>query len=211
MAKAKKENAKNSQSHIRARLDYLHHAAVYFQGKPIAREARSEKRDLDASQLGLSGPVQSRKAAENLHADQEKNHDLGNLSRVCVSHLRAVAMKTQIRLPVKLKRSMCKSCDTLLTPGVTCSQGISNASRGCRKPWADVLVVRCFVCGTEKRFPQTDKRAKKLDERRKEKSNLPSDEHNENAQLIDRMVLQQSLDRCDENTPISNVVDDPAM
>ncbi|KAJ5143491.1 uncharacterized protein N7515_002278 [Penicillium bovifimosum] len=206
MAKAKKENAKNSQSHIRARLDYLHQAAMYFQGKPKARQART-----DASQHGVSVPVQSTEAAQKLDVHQEKNLDMGNLSRMCVSHLRAVAMKTQIRLPVKLKRSMCKTCDTLLEPGITCSQGISNASRGGRKPWADVLVVRCLVCGTEKRFPQTDKRAKKLDERRKEKSNLTSDKHNGNLESIDQTVLQRSVDKCDENTPTSIVMDDLKM
>ncbi|KAJ5571437.1 hypothetical protein N7535_005097 [Penicillium sp. DV-2018c] len=181
MARAKKENAKNSQSHIRARLDYLHQAAVYLQGKSKAREVHTEERSVDASQLGVSAPAQAKEAAQKFHVHPEKNHDMGNLSRVCVSHLRGVAMKTQIRLPVELKRSMCKSCDTLLKPGITCSQGISNTSRGGRKPWADVLVIRCLVCGTEKRFPQTDKRAKKLDERRKEKSDLPNDKHNENT------------------------------
>jgi hypothetical protein len=51
---------------------------------------------------------------------------------------------------------------------VTCSHEIRNESRGGKKPWADVLVVRCFACGTEKRFPQTDKRATKLALRRQE-------------------------------------------
>jgi ribonuclease P protein subunit RPR2 len=93
---------------------------------------------------------------------------LTNLSRVYASHMRGVSLKTQTRLSVPVKRSFCKRCDTSLIPEVSCTQKIRNESRGRKKPWADVLVIRCLVCGTEKRFPQTEKRSKKLSERRKE-------------------------------------------
>jgi ribonuclease P protein subunit RPR2 len=48
---------------------------------------------------------------------------------------------------------MCKSCNTVLIPGRTVSQTIENPSKGGRKPWADVLVVTCLICGGKKRFP----------------------------------------------------------
>jgi ribonuclease P protein subunit RPR2 len=83
--------------------------------------------------------------------------------------MRGVSLKTQLRLPVEVKRSVCKRCDTLLIPEVNSTEEIRNASRGRRKPWADVRVVRCSTCGTEKRFPQTDRRSKKLSERQESK------------------------------------------
>ncbi|OQE41888.1 hypothetical protein PENCOP_c004G04698 [Penicillium coprophilum] len=177
-AKGKKEakNSKNSQSHIRARLDYLHQAAAYFQGKSTLAKRQnaqihSNEDNSVASHVSSRGDgrlVDTKQQVCSVN-QKETQEPLRNLSRVCVSHLRAVAMKTQIRLPVTLKRSVCKRCDTLLTPGVTCSHETRNASRGGKKPWADVLVVKCLSCGTEKRFPQTEKRGKKLVQRRKEK------------------------------------------
>ncbi|KAJ5965056.1 uncharacterized protein N7479_004932 [Penicillium vulpinum] len=184
-AKGKKEvkNSKNSQSHIRARLDYLHQAATYFQGKSTLaksqnaqvhnNEHNSVASDVSPGKNGHTVDTNQQICSVN---QQKTQKPLRNLSRVCVSHLRAVAMKTQIRLPVTLKRSVCKRCDTILAPGVTCLHEIRNESHGGKKPWADVLVVRCLSCGTEKRFPQTEKRGRKLVERRKEKGSvLPRD------------------------------------
>lgn len=177
--KGGKKDNKNSQSHIRARLDYLHQAAVYLQGKSILEDSERlsqasrdpqlrQEAQINSCPSGTSNELKAKQPT--LPASQETAEGpLGNLSRTCVLHLRDVAMKTQIRLPVKFKRSLCKRCATLLTLGVTCSHEIRNESRGGKKPWADVLIVRCLPCGAEKRFPQTDKRAKKLSQRRKEK------------------------------------------
>lgn len=174
----KKDN-KNTQSHIRARLDYLHQASIYLQGK--STEQQSQKLSQASHGPHHTQPVQVQADATfaedqstikqvTAPGSQSKSEGpLASLSRTCVSHLREVAMKTQIRLPVTLKRSLCKRCATLLTPGVTCSHDIRNESRGGKKPWADVLIVRCFSCGAEKRFPQTERRSKKLGQRRKEK------------------------------------------
>lgn len=41
----------------------------------------------------------------------------------------------------------------MLVPGQTSTAGVENQSKGARKPWADVYVVRCLVCGGVKRFP----------------------------------------------------------
>ncbi|KAJ5742718.1 uncharacterized protein N7511_011119 [Penicillium nucicola] len=168
-AKVKKDN-KNLQGHVRARLDYLHKAAVYLQNvqQQTAHQVNTEETGSSAmtqSTHNISAENQRIKDPSNSRKTKEP---MDNLSRVCISHLRGVALKTQIRLPVALKRSICKRCDTLLAPDVNCSHKIENASRGGNKPWADVLVVRCFKCGTEKRFPQTEKRGKKLIQRREE-------------------------------------------
>lgn len=180
MAKAKgtKKGAKNTQSHIRARLDYLHQAAVYLQGKstehkddstaPAVHGNRNQSAENQTPDGAGSQSEPDIKQKTCSVSQQTANKPLDNLSRTCVLHLRDVAMKTQIRLPVDLKRSLCKRCATVLTPEVACSREIRNQSRGGKKPWADVLIVRCLSCGAEKRFPQTDKRAKKLVQRRNE-------------------------------------------
>lgn len=181
MAKAKgtKKEAKNTQSHIRARLDYLHQAAVYLQSKstehrkhsttPAAHGNHTQSAENQASPNGAASQSEPDVKQKTCSVSQQTaNTPLDNLSRTCVLHLRDVAMKTQIRLPVDLKRSLCKRCATVLTPEVTCSREIRNQSRGGKKPWANVLIVRCHSCGAEKRFPQTDKRAKKLVQRRNE-------------------------------------------
>ncbi|KAJ5166187.1 uncharacterized protein N7482_004968 [Penicillium canariense] len=175
------KEAKNSKSHLKARTDYLQQAAtylqnVYLQGRTAtgtkstdletalgneetseqpAPQATSPKKDVSMSMS--SGPATQRTMKK----------PLANLSRMCISHMRGVSLKTQTRLPVTVKRSFCKRCDTLLLPGVNCLQEVRNDSRGRKKPWADVRVLRCLVCDTEKRFPQTEKRSEKLSERRK--------------------------------------------
>lgn len=80
------------------------------------------------------------------------------------SDLQQVSRKGQLRLSVDLKRSLCKSCNTVLVPGRTASHEIENLSKGGSKPWADVLVVTCGVCGGKKRFPVgATKREKKAE------------------------------------------------
>ncbi|KAJ6179895.1 hypothetical protein N7519_010356 [Penicillium mononematosum] len=217
-AKGKKEakNSKNSQSHIRARLDYLHQAAAYFQGKSTLAKDQNAKVH-NNEHPSVAGHIDSRDNRRTVDTQQQvcsvnqkkTQEPLRNLSRVCVSHLRAVAMKTQIRLPITLKRSVCKRCDTILTPGVTCLRETRNASRGGKKPWADVLVIRCLLCGTEKRFPQTEKRGKTLVERRKEKDSALL--RGVNAQKADTSAASQgeAVELCEENVPMLDAADVP--
>jgi ribonuclease P protein subunit RPR2 len=188
IAKAKvKKESKNVQSHIRARLDYLHKAAVYLQTaqQNTAHQVSDEKTATSTcAQDDLHMTSHDSNSMEGTSGARKTKEPMSNLSRVCVSHLRGVALKTQIRLPVALKRSVCKRCDTLLAPGLNCSHEIENASRGGQKPWADVLVVRCFECGTIKRFPQAEKRGKKLAQRREEAA-LPCEVTTVNADVVE--------------------------
>ena len=75
------------------------------------------------------------------------------LSRQLVVHLRAISLKSQIRLSPAVKHTICKRCDILLVPGSTSTSYMENKSRGGGKAWADVLVTTCTGCGTAKRFP----------------------------------------------------------
>jgi ribonuclease P protein subunit RPR2 len=189
-AKALKEgkNAKNAKSHFKARMEFLDKAANYLQAVTTAPVSVSVSAETQAA--GRDDQEFSDKEAEkhmvpehtlnssakevvksetDIHSRQMSKKPLANISRVYISHMRGVSLKTLTRLPVPTKRSFCKRCETPLTSGVTCSQEIQNASRGRKKPWADVKVVRCLVCGTEKRFPETERKSKKLVERRQQK------------------------------------------
>ena len=83
------------------------------------------------------------------------NEDSGgrNMARRLVSDMRAVGLKTQVRIDPNIKQSVCKYCDTLLLEGQTCTSFVENKSKNGKKPWADVLVIRCKTCTREKRFP----------------------------------------------------------
>ncbi|RAK96917.1 ribonuclease P Rpr2/Rpp21/SNM1 subunit [Aspergillus ibericus CBS 121593] len=186
-AKGKKVSAGGAHPHIRARINYLYNAATFLQSvaTPLT-QAQTDKRDEKENNTAVQAPARivpqmanpesvSEKGPAGLSSQATTEH-LPQLSRVYMSQMRGVSLKTQLRLPVDVKRSFCKRCDTRLIPGVTCMEEIRNASRGRKKPWADVLVVRCSTCGTEKRFPQTEKRSKKLSERRKEIPPQPKEE-----------------------------------
>lgn len=76
-----------------------------------------------------------------------------NMSHRLLTDFRSVSLKCQIRVSPDMKRTICKFCDTLLVEGQTCTSTVENTSKGGKKPWADVLVVKCHTCHRAKRFP----------------------------------------------------------
>lgn len=148
-------------SHIRARLAYLHKAAIYLQSHPkLERNTGVQKTDNKADDTEDNKDT----ASQTRYAIQ------ATIPRQYITQMRSIAQKTQQRLSQETKRGFCKRCDLLLVPGETCTEEIQNESKGSRKPWADVLVVRCKACETVKRFPQNQKRSAKLAVRRKERA-----------------------------------------
>ncbi|KAJ9206497.1 hypothetical protein DTO164E3_738 [Paecilomyces variotii] len=173
--KAKKDVSARGPPHIRARLEYLRKAAVYIQSASTSR-LRPDQNDNTDEQMtdGVHTEPEIVESSETRDGHQESDQPTHNQNRtLCIprqfiSQMRGVSLKSQMRLPIEVKRSFCKRCDIILVPGFNCVERIENASRGRKKPWADVRVVRCTACGTEKRFPQTDRRSKKLSERKSE-------------------------------------------
>jgi len=183
-------------SHLRDRIEYLHRAAVYLQSASTrtsgldaastrTNEGNQERGGVEGEALQLPNVKPTETAVPtapptNQAKDPSTTGDLeerrnqtkktrpSGLSRLYISQMRGVSLKSQHRLPRLIKRSFCKRCDTLLAPGLTCTEEIQNESRERKKPWADILVIRCTACGTEKRFPQTQKRSKRLAARREE-------------------------------------------
>jgi ribonuclease P protein subunit RPR2 len=181
MAKVRvQKEAKNAKSHLKARMDYLQQAARYLQDVHLQDRAAAGTNTINPQTTitNIENPkhqtISSASSSKNVDMAQATisqsttTKPLTNLSRVYTSHMRGVSLKTQTRLAIPVKRSFCKRCDTSLIPGVSCTQEIRNESCGRKKPWADVLVIRCLTCSTEKRFPQAEKRSKKLSERPKE-------------------------------------------
>lgn len=177
MVKAKVlKEAKNAKSHVKARINYLQCAASYLQTIAVqhGHHTASSNTDRISDEISEKSTAQSMPGISNNKTNAKstptcQHPDKGfltNLSRACLSQMRGISLKTQTRLPVPVKRSFCKRCDTLLAQGVNCEHEVRNASRGRKKPWADVLVIRCLVCGAEKNFPQTDRRSRKLTERK---------------------------------------------
>ncbi|KAL3473485.1 RNAse P Rpr2/Rpp21/SNM1 subunit domain-containing protein [Aspergillus californicus] len=169
-AKGKKGPGGGVNSHIRSRLNYLHKAATYLQTMKTKSDTEGTEIpmniELDEARSGLDRTVPVLSA--NIPRTQDCAAGVPQLARTCISQMRGVSLKSQLRLPIEQKRSLCKRCDTLLVVGMNCTEEIRNPSRGSRKPWAEVRIVRCNICETEKHFPQTDKRGRKLADRSKD-------------------------------------------
>ncbi|KAK5998776.1 hypothetical protein PT974_01159 [Cladobotryum mycophilum] len=145
MAKAKGP-ASVQNRHIYTRASYLYQAANY-----LANCAQ-------ASSTPNHGPSRQEEAANKaahsaLTANEAERKALMNVSRQVISDMRSVSLKMQIRSSPTIKSTICKFCDTLQIEGKTCRSAVENASKGGRKPWADVLVIRCDTCGHAKRYP----------------------------------------------------------
>jgi ribonuclease P protein subunit RPR2 len=132
------------QRHLHSRISYLDQAATYLAStEETSERAETVKRD-PARQI------------QSTHI-QKCSRGIWPQSRNLLSQLRAVSLKSQIRLSSDLKRSFCRRCNTPLIPGKTSEIGITNNSRHGRKPWADVLVVECGFCGAVRRYPTGQK------------------------------------------------------
>ncbi|OAA75578.1 RNAse P, Rpr2/Rpp21 subunit [Akanthomyces lecanii RCEF 1005] len=148
---------------IYTRASYLYQAAAFLatasQPQGLSAPDRSAS-DIDSGARDATGglkdpsPTKSAKEAPKpgaLTADQRRA--LQNMSRSLLADMRAVTLKLLIRQRPEMKRAVCRYCDALLVEGSSCDAVVENPSRGGRKPWADVLVVRCRACASVKRFP----------------------------------------------------------
>lgn len=180
MAQDKAKTQKGfAQKHLHSRISYLYQAVTYLaknadqprvridcvnnkarrQSKP-GREFQCAVASSQAvSDEGLPvSPTEQETWMRKMSPDEGGVSEEFALSRLLVVHLRAISLKSQIRLSPAMKHTICKRCDVLLVPGSTSTSYMENNSRGGRKPWADVLVTTCTGCGTAKRFPVGAKR-----------------------------------------------------
>lgn len=121
--------------HIYNRASYLYQAGQYL-----------------ATASQAQGDTKEHSAAEKAAKDRQASAAM-NVSRQLMADMKAVSLKVLIRQSPAIKRSVCKYCSTLQIEGKTCHSVVENPSRGGKKPWADVLVIRCSVCQNVKRYP----------------------------------------------------------
>ncbi|EXK99026.1 hypothetical protein FOQG_01711 [Fusarium oxysporum f. sp. raphani 54005] len=155
MAKGKEPKGVQNRI-IYSRASYLYQAASYLTKQSSTGQDAAAKSSTPSHGHSVSPQTRNEERA------------LRNMSRQAISDLRAVTLKAQIRRSPAMKQTICKFCDTLLVEGDTCTSTVENASKGGRKPWADILNINCNTCGNVKRYPvcaprQKRKHMRKLD------------------------------------------------
>ncbi len=181
MAKTGKSSKSGSgtgiaQKHLHSRISYLYQAAVYLDTVKLNADKDSPHKS-EVANAGILESKQSESCSSLGNRLEDKNAvpeagkgnsemtDVQPLSQEApktsrgssaqthqlLTSMRSISQKSQIRLSPSLKRSVCRRCNGLLTLNSTSE--IENMSRGGRKPWADVLVVKCCQCGYVKRYP----------------------------------------------------------
>lgn len=186
-----KEKAKKGvpNKHLHARIAYLDRAVKYLSAQSLAQshngiekvdteELHNHHRPVERTTTTPPGTL----AIDAAHSIANKKPSPGQTSTATFNplpsglplqlnaHLRSVAQKAQIRLTQDLKHAICKICSSPLIEGETCIRSTENLSKSGRKPWAEVLVLKCCACGACKRFPIGAKKQKRKVLREAEKT-----------------------------------------
>jgi ribonuclease P protein subunit RPR2 len=147
-----------------SRVSYLYQAATFLatQQQPHSKAEANSLTDRGSS-TQVCDATYTAKAEMQAHSNSETT--LQPASRRLISDLRAVSLKTQMRMSPAMKHAICKNCDTLLIDGSTCTSEVENQSKGGKKQWADILVRRCKTCGLARRYPVAAERQKRRPQR----------------------------------------------
>lgn len=159
MGKAAKpaKGSKGSQNRpIVARTAFLYRAMKYLSTEArIVPPARpNEHNNTPPSDAMVDIDPSSPVVAAPSDPPQPPEIDVPLMSHLS-NHFRLISQKALIRQPQSMKRSICKRCGILLTPDCASVEMSNNSKKG--RKWADVLVLRCGICGVEKRFPVGNK------------------------------------------------------
>jgi ribonuclease P protein subunit RPR2 len=137
---------------MHSRASFLYQTAIYLATQQQQRSKPAvESSTSDGSYVKGHGTKDM--AKPEMQATFDREALLQAASRRLISDLRAVSLKAQMRMSPTMKHAICKNCDTILVDGSTCASKVENKSKGGKKPWADILVRRCNICGTARRFP----------------------------------------------------------
>ena len=69
------------------------------------------------------------------------------LARRYIYLIKRIAAKTRVKVPKRIKRSICKNCQVPLIPGITSRVRLQSEGKGSR------IVITCLVCGWIHRYP----------------------------------------------------------
>lgn len=156
----KKVKVANRQAY--ARISYLYQASHYLSS--LARPEASPRRHEDLKNTTNNSCISSTaESAQDQNFSQTQR--LTGLANSYASQISSISRKSSVKVSRDAKRSMCKSCKSLLRPGASSQSWIENKSKEKKKPWADVLVTKCLSCGFEKRYPIGAKRQLRKEER----------------------------------------------
>jgi ribonuclease P protein subunit RPR2 len=158
MAKGKSGGGVQNRA-IYSRISFLQQAAVTLSATAAATQHQAEDPNPANATAGQSVSISASDDAARLKTSLEA------MSRRLATDLRAVSLKTRIRLQPAMKQTLCKFCDSILIDGESCTSTIENKSKGARKPWADVLVRKCHTCARERRYPVSAARPRRKTER----------------------------------------------
>ena len=142
--------------HLHARILYLQQAATYLTSHKAMNKIQTQ-----VPVVLQTGDDETSNAREEDLMPVSSSPIAGVLPTTLIAHLRQIAQKSQTRLRADVKHSMCKVCNVVLIDGQTCTMSTENLSRNGKKPHADVMVVKCIICATQKRFPIGAKRQKR--------------------------------------------------
>ncbi|KAH6628580.1 RNAse P Rpr2/Rpp21/SNM1 subunit domain-containing protein [Chaetomium tenue] len=174
MAKGKAGGSVQNRA-VYSRISFLQQAAITLSAIPCSPSDPGSARNTNTNTPSTNNHLSS--AGDT--SDTRSVKALDGMSRRLATDLRAVSLKTRIRLKPTVKQSICKFCDSTLIDGQSCTSEIENKSKGAKKPWADVLVRRCHTCGRERRYPLSATRPKRKTERGLEKSTSHLQEQNQ--------------------------------
>ena len=159
-----------AKKHLHSRISFLYQAATSLSAASSSVPSDAIPSTSEINQIIAkpetapnasidSGIRQTQPEAGDIDGEADKRMSAtAGLSRLYVAHLRSVSRKAVIRLSPEMKHTICKRCNAILEPGSTSSIQVDNASRGGRKPHADVLAISCNACGLVKRFPVSARR-----------------------------------------------------
>jgi ribonuclease P protein subunit RPR2 len=162
MAKGKSGGGVQNRA-IYSRISFLQQAAVTLSATATETQHQSEAPSLANAAAGQSISIST-------SDDARLKTSLEAMSRRLATDLRAVSLKTRIRLKPAMKQTLCKFCDSILIDGESCTSTIENKSKGARKPWADVLVRKCHTCARERRYPVSAARPRRKAERGRDRN-----------------------------------------
>ena len=81
------------------------------------------------------------------YALNEARRDNIKLARRYIYLIKRIAAKARVKVPRRIKRSVCKNCQIPLIPGITSRVRLQSEGKGSR------IVVTCLVCGWIHRYP----------------------------------------------------------
>ncbi|KAF8637430.1 hypothetical protein AX17_002816 [Amanita inopinata Kibby_2008] len=160
MAKKDKDQAPNPANvpnrEIIQRLNFLYQASVYLTGLSRSRERASSPPSCPSISEEVGGEAEGRgvrkKVTKVKKAKTVKTaHDL---ARAYTLTMTSVGKKATVKMDPAIKRTICKSCKTIMVPGLTTSIRVKRSTSHRHR-----MVYTCTTCQTSRCFPAPPQRA----------------------------------------------------